>query len=155
MSSAGVIATSGRVFRMASKTPDKFGARTGFLRDVNLVQSNTPADDNGVTKLGNLSNPIIEIGSVVYNITGFVHFAVTQTLTIKDPNNDLVKSDITSIKTHLGTLLTSESYCSSTHNNGYTLWSFILTIGGSNNPPIIIDPLLTSSTSSFSYLEIT
>jgi hypothetical protein len=155
MSSAGVIATSGRVFRMASKTPDKFGARTGFFSDVNLVQSNTPADDNGVTKLGNLSNPIIEIGGVVYNIASFSQFLTSQTLSIKDPNNDLVKSDITSVKTHLGTLLTSESYCSSTHNNGYTLWSFLTVFGGATNPPNIFDPLLTSSTSSFSYLVIT
>ena len=155
MSSAGVIATSGRVFRMASKTPDKFGARKGFISDVNLVQSNTPADDNGVTKLGNLSNPIIEIGGVVYNIASFSNFGIIQTLSIKDPNNDLVKSDITSVKTHLGTLLTSESYCTSTHNNGFTLWSFIFTFNAATNPPIVFDPLLTSSTSSFSYLEIT
>jgi len=155
MSSTGIIATSGRVFRMASKTPDKFGARTGFISDVNLVQSNTPADDNGATKLGNLSNPIIQVGGVVYKISSFAQFATSQTLTIKDPNNDLVKSDITSVKTHLGTLLTSESYCTSTHQNGFTNWFFNFVFGAATNPPIIIDQLLTSSTSSFSYLEIT
>lgn len=155
MANAGIVSTSGRVFRMASKTPNKFGATYGFLSDVNLVQSNTPADDNGVTKLGNLSNPIMQIGGVVYNIASFSQFLVSQTLTIKDPNNDLIKSDITSIKTHLGTLLTSESYCSQTHNAGNTLWTFNFVFGGSNNPPIIIDTTNTSSTSSFTYLDIT
>lgn len=155
MASAGVVATSGRVFRMASKTPDKFGARNGFISDVNLVQSNTPADDNGATKLGNLSNPIIQVGGVVYKIAEFSQLLIAQTLSIKDPNNDLVKSDITSVKTHLGTLLTNESYCTFTHSNGLTSWQFSFSFGGSNNTPNIIDTSNTSSTSSFTYLDIT
>lgn len=160
MASAGVVATSGRVFRMASKTPDKFGARSGFFSDGlnNHIQSNTPSDDNGATKLGNLSNPFIEVNDVQYLIAGFSQFATTQSLSVVDANGDLDKSDITSIKTHLGTLLTSESYCNFINNaNGgnNSVWSFLYYFNQATNPPIIIDTLNTSSTSSFTYLDIT
>lgn len=154
MNSTGTIATSGYTIRMASKTPDKFGARNGFIADTNLVQSNTPADDNGATKLGNLSNPIIRIGGVVYNISAVSQFNVNQFLTLKDPNADLVQSDVTSIKTRFGTILTSAPYTGFSHNNGFSTWTFTFVFGGVS-PPNIFDPLLTSSTSSFSFLEIT
>lgn len=154
MNSTGTIATSGYTIRMASKTPDKFGARNGFISDANLVQSNTPADDNGATKLGNLSNPILRIGGVVYNISAVSQFGINQFFTLKDPNADLVQSDVTSIKTRFGTVLTSASYTGFSHNNGFSTWTFAFVFGGAS-PPNLFDPFLTSSTSSFSFLEIT
>lgn len=155
MASAGVVATSGRVFRMAQKSPTKAGAVHGFMSNSG-TQSNTPADDNGLTLLGNLSNPYHTINGVSYRINSFSQSLVSQILTINDPNGDLVETDIATISTHLGTIDRAvHNYSFQSIGNGVATWFFQFVFGSSTNPPIIIDTSNTSSTSSFTYLDIT
>lgn len=154
MASEGVVATSGRVFRMAQKSPTKAGAVHGFMSNSG-AQSNTPADDNGLTLLGNLSNPYHTINGVSYRINTFTNSLVSSIFTINDPNGDLVETDIATISTHLGTIDRAAHNSSFQNSAGVASWFFQFVFGSSTNPPIIIDTTNTSSTSSFTYLDIT
>ena len=123
-----IAATAPRIFRIGSKTPDKFGARIGFFHSAGTDQAASDGStDNGSTILGNMQNPTVVINGVTHRIFQVSTFTTVTSFVMENPSHSLGQTDITSITTRNGTLTTSSanSFQNSTVNSiAVSTWSW-------------------------------
>ena len=157
-----IAATAPRIFRIGHKTPDKFGARTGFFHTAGIDQAASDGStDNGTTLLGNMQNPTVVINGVTHRIFQISTFTTTTSFVMENPGHSIGQTDLTSITTRNGTLTfaSSNSFQNTTTNGIATsTWAWQLgtndvSITGVTNTNPTAD--YTNKVFAFDQLEVT